>query len=246
VRGRDARFYGLHACRALWARRPDDVRRVFVSEALVGELGDVLKALARSRRPYRVVDDEELSRVAGTRHHEGVCFVAAPLPAGDTDAILRTLDADDAPARLLFLDSVDNPHNVGAILRSAAHFGTLAVAGLDDELPEPQGALARVAQGGAEHVPLLRWGRPRKGLRALGQRGVARVATVVEGGEDLYEADLPPRCVFLLGSEATGLGPSARAIADVEVTIGGTGAVESLNVAVAAALLLAEHRRRHG
>ena len=242
---RDATFYGVHACRALFERRPEDVRRAFVLEEMTREFGDMLRELAKQKRPYRIVEEDELATVAGTRHHEGVCVIAAPTPELETDALLARLDQEAGPARVLFLDGVENPHNVGALLRSAAHFGALALAGLADELPAIAGASARVAQGAAEHVPVVRWTQPRRGLDALRARGFARVATVVEGGDDLFTASLPERCVLLIGSEHAGLGASARAIADLRVTIPGTGAVESLNAAAAAAVLLAEHWRRY-
>ncbi|MFK7987761.1 MAG: TrmH family RNA methyltransferase [Sandaracinaceae bacterium] len=242
---RDQRVYGLHACMAVWAHRPDAVRRIFLTDDAAPLFGDVMRALASSRRPYRVVDDEEMQRASGTRHHEGVCFITDPLPEGDTGQIMEDLAASDGPARMLFLDRVDNPHNLGAVLRSAAHFGVTAIAGHADEMPVPQGAVARVAEGGAEVVPTLRWNRPQKGFNALRDRGFACVATVVRGGKDLYAIDLPPRCIFLLGAERDGLGPSALRVADVAVRIPGVGGVESLNVASASAVLLAEHFRRH-
>lgn len=242
---RDQRVYGVHACLAVWHHRPEAVRRVFLSEEVAALFGDVMKQLAALRRPYRVVGDEELQRASGTRHHEGVCFITDPLPEGDTGAIMDALAESDEPARMLFLDRVDNPHNLGAVLRTAAHFGVTAIAGHADEMPLPQGAVARVAEGGAERVPTLRWRRPQRGFQALGELGFARVATVVRGGQNLYEAELPPRCIFLLGAERDGLGPSALRVSDLAVCIPGTGDVESLNVSAAAAILLAEHYRRY-
>lgn len=241
----DAKFFGLHACRELAVRRPDAVHRAFVTESTLPLFGDLLKALARRRRPYRVVDEDELSTVAGSRHHEGVCLIADPLADPDPTQVLDAL-ARRSAARMVFLDGIGNPHNVGAILRTAAHFGAGALVGLAEELVQPSGAVARVAQGGAEHVPVLRLRHPRRSLGRMADAGFTRVATVVEGGVDLYEADLPSRCVFMLGSEREGLSESARRLADRSVTIPGTGAVESLNVSAAAAVLLAEHVRRYG
>ncbi|MEC7521322.1 MAG: TrmH family RNA methyltransferase [Myxococcota bacterium] len=242
---RDAKFFGVHACEAVFARRPDAIQRAFFTEATAPLFGPLMKQLAARRRPYRVVDEVELAKVAGTRHHEGVCVVTDPLPEGDSDAVLRRLLAAPS-ARLLFLDGVGNPHNVGAILRTAAHFGNAALAGDAETLSVPSGATARVAEGGAEHVPVLRWKHPLRGLERLAEHGFARVATVVDRGTPLHQAELPARCAFLLGAEREGLSREVREAADVTVTIPGTGDVESLNVNVAAAILLAEHARRHG
>mgnify|MGYP000002860178 FL=1 len=242
---RDAKFFGVHACEAVFACRPDAIHRAFFTDETAPLFGPLMKLLAARRKPYRVVSDVELGKVAATRHHEGVCVVADPIPDGDSDSVLRRLLAAPS-ARLLFLDGVGNPHNVGAILRTAAHFGRTALAGDADGLPALSGATARVAEGGAEHVPVLRWNHPVRGLDRLAEHGFARVATVVDGGTPLHEAQLPARCAFLLGAEREGLSPEVRRVADVAVTIPGTGDVESLNVNVAAAILLAEHARRHG
>lgn len=241
---RDAKFYGRNACLALFARRPDDVRRAFVNEAVAREVGDVLRELARRRLPYRVVGDEELAKVAGSQHHEGICFIARPLPLPDEATIFGRYRAGDRAARMVYLDGVENPHNIGAILRTAAHFGAAALAGSRDRLPNPSGATARVAEGGAEHVPVLRWADPLASLRSLASR-FALVATAHDAPKDLYLSDLPKRCVFLMGAEGTGLSAEVRRLATMTVAIPGTGAVESLNVSSAAAILLGEHWRRY-
>ena len=242
---RDATFFGVHACRALAAKRPDAVHRAFVNEATLPVFADLLKDLAARRRPYRVVDDAELEAVSGTRHHEGVCLIADPIAEPDPAALVDAL-AKRPWARMVFLDGVSNPHNVGAILRTAAHFGAGALIGRSGELPSPSGATARTAEGGAEHVPVMTWKHPGRSLRRVMEAGFTSVATVVEGGERLYDVELPTHCVFLLGAEREGLSEGAVRAATLAVTIPGSGAVESLNVAAAAAVLLGEHARRHG
>ena len=198
--------------------------------------------MARRRLPYRVVGDAELMKVAGSQHHEGMCVVVSPRRPLEEAAFFARLPN---VARMVYLDAVENPHNVGAVLRTAAHFGALALAGSRDRLPTPSGATARVAEGGAEHVPMLRWADPLGSLAALAPR-FTLVATAHDASQSLYQADLPERCVFLLGAEGQGLSREVRALAKFAVAIPGTGAVESLNVSVAAAILLAEHYRRFG
>lgn len=239
VAPRDVKTYGRNACLALFAARPDDVRRAFVNERAARAVGELLSELARRRLPYRVVADDELAKVAGSQHHEGICLVARPRPEPDERAVF----AARGPACALYLDGVENPHNVGAILRSAAHFGAVALAGARDRLPSPSGATARVAEGGAEHVPVVRFADPIASLRALAER-FTLVATAHDARASLFEAGLPERCVLLLGAEGSGLSRPIRALASRTVAIPGTGAVESLNVASAAAVLLAEHHRR--
>jgi TrmH RNA methyltransferase len=236
------KVYGVHACLALHRARPEAVRRAFVARELVHQLGELLRDLAQRRVPYGVVEDDELERVSGSQHHEGICIYAAPRPVPDEPALLAGVGR--GPARLVYLDGVENPHNVGAILRTAAHFGCVAVAGAKASMPAPNGATARIAEGGAERVALLRWEDPIASLRAWSSR-FALIATAHDARQSLFDAELPERCAFLMGAEGPGLSPEVRALAHRTVAIPGTGAVESLNVAAATAVLLAEHRRRH-
>ena len=245
VRRRDAKFFGFHACRAVAARRPEAVQRAYVTEATLPAFADLLQDLARRRRPYRVVAAAELAKVAGSKHHEGVCLVADPPPAPEPGALFAELARRPA-ARLLYLDGVSNPHNVGALLRTAAHFRVGALLGPAEALPSAAGGTARVAEGGAERVPIVRFRHPARSLERLAAAGFCRVATVVAEGEPAWAAELPAHCVLLLGAERAGLRQTTRALADRVVTIPGSGAVESLNVGAAAAVLLAEHARRHG
>ncbi len=240
---RDVKFYGLNACLALFDARPGDVRRAFVAERRVPELGELLRELAQRRVAYRIVDADELARVAGSQHHEGVCFFASPAPEPDDAALFSRVGG--GPARVVYLDAVENPHNVGAIVRTAAHFGCVAVAGPADVMPAPVGATARVAEGGVEHVAMLRWADPLASLRKLSAR-FTLVATAHDAPESVFDARLPDRAIFLLGAEGPGLSRAIRHMAHLTVAIPGTGAVESLNVAAATAVLLAEHYRRFG
>lgn len=240
---RDHTFHGENACRALFACRPDAIHRALLSEEAAPRFADLMRALAKRRRPYRVVPEAELEKVAGSRHHEGICIVADPIEPPRAADLLGALGA--RPARYVFLDGVRNPHNVGALLRAAAHFGDAALAGLPGDLPNVSGAVARIAEGGAEHVPVLAWPDPRRALSRLREHGFVVIAAETRGGASVFDAKLPRRAVFLVGAEREGLSASARLEASLAVTIPGTGAVESLNVAVACSVLLAEHRRQH-
>jgi TrmH RNA methyltransferase len=236
----ESRIHGAHACRALVERRRDDVRQVFLTEERARQLGDLLRWCARQRRPYRIVKDEDLERLTESRHHEGICIVArTPPPARLTEVL-----AAPGPAVILGLVGVANPHNVGAILRSAAHFGARAVL-----VPGPPGRLpaaaARTAQGGAEWVPFIQ--QPLEpALAAARKAGFSVAATAVRGGRDLQRAPLPARLLLLIGAEDVGLPAEVAGQADVTVSIPGTGRVDSLNVAAATAVLLAEFWRQHG
>ncbi len=243
---RERRVTGENACRAVIARRPEDVLRVFLLESRVDALRAELRVLAERRLPYRIVPREELDRLAGGMHHEGVCVFARELHPMGVAELDRRVRATAGPLALLYLDAVRNPHNLGAIVRTAAHFGALAVLGPEEGSPELGPAAARVAEGGAEHVPLVRLRDPVHELERLAAAGLALVGTDASAKASIFEAALPPRAVLLLGAEREGLGRALVSRCDLVVRIPGTGAVQSLNVSAAAAVVLAEHTRQSG
>ena len=238
----ELRLYGLNAVRAVFARRPDAIRKLYLLEARIPQLQPLLKWCVAHRIGYRVVEDADLQKLAASTHHEGVVADVLREEPQSLTAWLRVLPA--GPQCALWLDGVGNPHNLGAILRSAAHFGAGAVL-----LPKHSplllsGAAARVAEGGAEHVPFVRLGREDNAIAQLHGAGFRLAATVVRGGVDVFATALPDRLVYVIGAEGEGMDPELAALCDLRVSIPGSGAVESLNVAAATAVLLAQWRSR--
>lgn len=241
ARAEEVRLYGLNAVRAVFERRPQAIRKLYLAEARIPALKPLLAWCVRQRVGYRVVDTQDLDRLAGSTHHEGVVadvLRSAPLPL---QAWLEALP--DGPALAIWLDGVGNPHNFGAILRSAAHFGAAVLLPPQSALAV-SGAAARVAEGGAEAVPLVRLDEVAVALARLRRAGFSLAATVVREGADLFATPLPARLVYVMGAEGEGMGPALAAACDLRLSIPGTGAVESLNVAAATAVFLAQWAAR--
>ncbi|MGY1408557.1 TrmH family RNA methyltransferase [Luteimonas sp. A611] len=239
ARSAELRLHGLNAVRAVFARRPQAIRKLYLSPDRMGQLQPLLKWCVANRIGYRVVEDEdELRRLSASTHHEGVVadvLRESQLALSDWLAALPA-----GPCCALWLDGVGNPHNLGAILRSSAHFGVSALLLPEDASLTLSGAAARVAEGGAEIVPLVRPGAADEAMAQLRAAGFVLAATVVRDGEDLFKAALPPRVVYVIGAEGAGMGDALAAACDLRLSIPGTGAVESLNVAAATAVLLAQ------
>lgn len=234
---------GVNACLAIAARRPDDVRRVYVHPSRLPVFGAFLRRCAERRIAYHVVEHDELERITQSTHHEGVCFIARERPpVGLMDALNRR--DPTRPRCVLYLGGVGNPHNLGAIVRVCAHFGVDAVlAGGVESHASP--AMMRTAEGGAEYVDVVPIAAGPNPLALARRSGYRLVATTPRARASLYDAPLPPRSLILLGAEADGLAPDLLNLADTSVRIPGTGVLDSLNVACAAAVLLGEFWRCH-
>lgn len=232
---------GVNACLAIAERRPDDVRRVYLSAARLPTFGAFLRRCAERRIAYHVVEEDELEKITQSTHHEGVCFIARERPALGLDVLLRR-GAPGAPRCLLYLGGVTNPHNLGAIVRVCAHFGVDGVlaAGLDVHASP---AMLRTAEGGGEFVDVISLPPGPAPLSAARRAGFRVLATSARARASLYDEPLPPRVVLMLGAEAGGLPADVAGAADHTIRIPGTGALDSLNVACAAAVLLGEYWR---
>lgn len=236
------RLYGINAVQAVFKARPEALRKLYLSQARIPQFKALLAWCVAQRIGYRVVEDADLSKLAASTHHEGVVaevLRVAPQPLQDWLAALPA-----GPVLALWLDGMGNPHNFGAILRSSAHFG---VAGL--LLPAGStlglsGAAARVAEGGAEAVPLVQLPETAMAMAQLRQAGFAVAATLVEGGEDVFAAALPQRLVYVMGAESEGMDRQFARDCDLQLSIRGSGKVESLNVASATAVFQAAWRAR--
>ena len=233
----ELRVFGFNACLAAFAARPHDLRKAYLSASRMGALRELMAYCVAQRLGYRVVEDEDLARLTGTSHHEGVCLDMRRPQELTLDAVLAQLP-ESQPACMLWLDGVGNPHNFGAVLRSAAHFGIAAVLLPGDSELALSGAACRVAEGGAEAVPLVRLGDDAEAIGTLQAAGFRLAATVPRDGQSLFGARLPERTVFVLGAEREGMQHELIQRCDLRLTIPGTGQVESLNIASAVAVLL--------
>jgi len=238
----ELRLYGFNAVQAVFAHRPQAIRKLYLVEARIPQLQPLLKWCVANRIGYRVVGEADLHKLAASAHHEGVVADVLRAEPAPLTTWLRALPA--GPQCVLWLDGVGNPHNLGAILRSAAHFGAAAVLLPKDSTLALSGAAARVAEGAAEAVPFVRLGRDDNAMAQLRGAGFALAATEVRGGADLFAAALPQRLAYVLGAEGEGMSSALAAACDLRLSIPGSGAVESLNVAAATAVLLAQWRQR--
>jgi TrmH RNA methyltransferase len=156
-----------------------------------------------------------------------------PVKVGDLTRALA------AGGFVLALDQVDNPHNIGALLRSAAYFGAAGLLVAHAEARALSPAAGRIAEGGAEYVPVCFVHELCAALDQLAEAGAAIVGADVHDGEPLHKAKLAKKSVLVVGNERSGLSSAVQKRCTQRVRIEGRGQIESLNVSVAAGILLA-------
>lgn len=241
---KEFRIYGMNACQAAFKNRPESIRKLWLLESRIPKFTALLAFCVKNKIGYNVVENEDLEKLTGSAHHEGACL--ALLPQAELPLSTWLMSVPAGPCLAIWLDGVGNPHNLGAIMRSAAHFGVNAILLPKESGLANSGAAARVAEGGAEYVPLVRLGRNENAIAQLKSAGFELVTTVVRGGGNLFKTSLPKRCVLVMGAEQIGVDAELVSASALKVEIPGSGKVDSLNVSAATAVLLAEWRRQTG
>ncbi len=222
-------LYGWHpVCEALEnPARP--VHRLLATENALRRLRERFPAL---RIEPEIVRPPEIDRLlTPDAVHQGLWLEASPLPGPRLDAL-----PDDA--LLVILDQVTDPHNVGAIVRSAAAFGVTAIVTTARHSPSATGVLAKAASGGLEHVPFVIVRNLGDALQDLGERGVLRIGLDSDGAADLRAVAPRRPMALVLGAEGKGLRQRTRETCDIVARLEMPGAIRSLNVSNAAAIAL--------
>jgi 23S rRNA (guanosine2251-2'-O)-methyltransferase len=240
--------YGIHAVRVLLTRSPRRMRRLLLlarrDDRRLGEL----RALAeRAGIPVALADEAELAALTRDGHHQGAVAVLVAEATGATDPETRLEDALAAaigPPLLLVLDGVQDPHNLGACLRTADAAGASGVIAPRDRAAGLTPVVRKVAAGAAETVPFIAVVNLARTLRELKERGIWVVGADDQAPSSLYDADLAGATALVMGSEGAGLRRLTRECCDQLVAIPMAGGVESLNVSVAAGVLLFEAVRQ--
>ncbi len=238
-------FYGFHQVRALFKNRKQDIIRAYCTEERVQDMKDILKWCANNKKAYHVVSAEDLAKISSSVHHEGVALLARRRPTLQEDDLYAKLKKERQP--LIVLDEVMNPHNIGSILRIMAHFGWKHLVCQEEHAVQMSGSSARMSEGGYEYVEFTPFKDLGVFLRTLKSLGYQTIGTSTHGRKSLYAQKLnTSACAFFLGNEIRGLSKDIAMQLDVTVAIPSIGEVQSLNVAMASALLIGECVRQHG
>lgn len=240
-------LYGRHAVAAALANPVRRVRRLIALPEAAAELRQLAERAA-ARLPAGA--PEQLDRrgfdllLPQGAVHQGMALAAEPLPALDIDDVLDGIAAAIGPQIVVLLDQVTDPHNIGAILRSAAAFAARAVVMPEHGAPPVTGALAKAASGALEAMPLLRVTNLARTLDRLKGAGFWCVGLEEGAPKTLAEIELGNRVALVLGAEGSGLRRLTRERCDHLTRLPTRGEPASLNVSNAAAIALYELTRR--
>ena len=240
-----ALVFGIHSVRTLLQQRPQRVARVALQKDREDARVREVQQLAEQRGiAVEWRSPTELDALAGGQRHQGVLAQVHAIESLGEGALDTLLDQTSAAPLLLVLDGVQDPHNLGACLRTAEAAGVTAVIAPRDRAAGLSPTVRKVASGAAEIVPLIQVVNLARTLRWLQQRQVWIVGTDDQAPKTLYEVDLKGPMALVLGAEGAGLRRLTREGCDVLVRIPMQGVVESLNVSVATGVALFEAARQ--
>ncbi len=222
-------LYGWHTVAAALANPARTIRKITATENAARRLAE--EGLSLPVTPEIVRPEAIAARLTPDAVHQGLLVEADPLPAGDLDDLA-------AAGTVLVLDQITDPHNVGAILRTAAAFAVRAVVTTARHSPEATGVLAKSASGALDLIPVVAVQNLARALTGLKERGFLTVGLDSAGETDLGASALREPLALVLGAEGKGLRTLTAQTCDIRARLGLPGAIKSLNVSNAAAVAL--------
>jgi len=241
----EQQVYGFHSIEAILQREPERVLEVWLLDGRQDKrLESVLTLLSTHGIRSQKVKREKLDELAGSTRHQGIVAHCREASSRNENFLDQLLDSLDVPPLLLILDGVQDPHNLGACLRTADAVGVHAVIVPKDNAATLNGTVRKVACGAAETTPFITVTNLARCLRNLKERGIWLVGAAGEATTNIYQQDMKGALAIVMGAEGKGLRRLTRETCDHLVNIPMPGNVESLNVSVATGVCLYEALRQ--
>jgi len=233
-----ANLWGTHAVTEAWLNPARAIKALYITELMLKGFEATLAQASELKRPApRVMEKKDMDRMLGDAVHQGIAIDAKPLDEIFVqDFVARASNKEKAV--LLMLDQVTDPHNVGAILRSACAFGADGVIMQRRHSPELTGILAKTASGAVEHIPVAYEINLSDTLDYLKNKGFFAIGLDERGEQEIGAIKKGGKVVLVLGAEGSGLRPKVREHCDTLVRLPTEGRIASLNVSNAAAVSL--------
>jgi len=239
-------LYGVNPVRELLRAGGEGVSELWLAEGATrgATFGELERLAGAAGARVRSAPRPRLDRLAGTDRHQGVVAVVADFRYAELEDLVARAAASGRAPLLVVLDGVEDPHNLGAIIRSAHALGAHGVIIPKDRAVGVTPAAAKASAGAVERCPVARVTNVAKTIEALKEAGVWSVALAADGDRPLAAVDLTGPVALVLGSEGEGLRPLVRKTCDLSASIPMTGEIDSLSVSASAAVALYEAARQ--
>lgn len=236
--------WGRNPVLSLLENSPGRCLKVFLSKTAQGHIKARVSELCKqSRVPLQIVDGVALDRLTSREKNQGIVAYITSLRLWDAEELLQMLPKTQEPAMILLCDHIQDPHNLGAIIRTAEAAGAAAVFFPKRGGTLPTGTVVKSSAGAALRLPLVMTGNVSQAIRLLQNAGFWVVGLAMEAEEILFKAEFPPRTALVIGSEGNGLSRIVAKNCDELRRIPMQGETGSLNASVAASLAMFEWRR---
>lgn len=236
--------WGRNPVFSLLEETPDKCVKILLSTNIQPHIKSrITKCCREEKIPFQIVDSVVLNRLTNKSNHQGVVAYVSPIKLWDIQEFLNTLPDKTTPAMMILCDHVQDPHNLGAIIRSAEAAGASAVVIPSRGSCLPTGTVVKTSSGAALHLPVVKIGNISQAIKLLQKEGFWIVGLSMEGEESLFKEDMHPRTVFVVGAEGLGLGRIVAKACDEIRHIPIKGTVGSLNVSMASTLAMFEWNR---
>jgi 23S rRNA (guanosine2251-2'-O)-methyltransferase len=242
---RSVYIYGRHPVSEALKSRPRDVQRVYlVGAGRASRFTDIERAAERHDIPVVQVSKSRLGDLVGGAPHQGVAAAVQPFSYADVDQILARARSLGEPPLVLALDQIQDPHNLGSLVRSALALGAHGALFPKDRSTEVTPAVVKASAGATAQLPIARVTNLRRALNDLKEAGLWIVGAASNGDRVVDELDLAQPTALVIGSEGKGLRRMVAETCDLLVQIPMTGRLDSLNAGVAGGILLYEVARQ--
>lgn len=233
IGGRNSVIEALRSGRSL--------NKLFVQDGIKGgSIGEIIALAIESGVPIEYVKIEKLNQLAAGLRHQGVAAMVAPVRFYDLDEVLAAAQAKGEDPFLVLLDELQDPQNVGAIIRTADAAGVHGVLMPKRRSCPLNAVVAKVSAGAVEYVPVVSIGNIAQTIEELKKKGLWVIGADMDGEVDYFSGNLKGPIVLVIGAEGKGLGRLVREKCDLLVKIPMRGGVSSLNASAAGAILLFE------
>jgi 23S rRNA (guanosine2251-2'-O)-methyltransferase len=245
-RGRiaDMIIYGVNPVRETLRAAIMPVERIILAPGRKGrDIEGIVERAAKRNIPVITGDRNEMASLAGTKSHQGIICIASDYPYADIDAIIKNDNPQLTGSFILILDGVEDPHNLGSIIRSAYCFGINGIIIPQDRSVSVTPTVIKVSSGAAQHLPVARVVNIARTIDYLKDRGFWIFGSDAHGQSDFAGLDYSGKVCLVMGSEGKGIRPLVRKKCDYIISLKMPGSFDSLNVSVAAGIMVYEISR---